>query len=204
MPKPKLVGARATYVPNPVSARLCGLFPALSVMEIAPVSVPIVVGLNVTVNVQLAPAATLFPQLFVWLNGPVNETFEMLRIPRPVLVSVAVCDALVVKTTCVEKISLVGASVTAGNTPTPESATTCGLLGALSVNVRLPVMLPALPGIQNRFTVQAAPAVRAAPQLLVWVPLPLFKLRAMLERVSVTFPVLLRVTVCDAPVMPTV
>jgi hypothetical protein len=136
-------------------------------METEPVMVPIVVGVNLTVNVQLPPGVTLVPQVLVWLNGPVTEILAMLRIPRPVLVSVAVWAALVVKTTWVEKISLTGEKDTAGNTPTPESGTICGLLEALSVNVRLPVIFPAVLGVHNKVTMQLAPAATEVPQLLV-------------------------------------
>ena len=54
-------------VPAPVSAIVCGLcgLVALSVMFSVPVLVPVAVGEKVTLTVQLAPAATLPPQLSV-------------------------------------------------------------------------------------------------------------------------------------------
>jgi hypothetical protein len=74
----------------------------LSVIVIAAVMAPVVVGAKCPWIVQLAPAARLVPQLFA---NPKAEAFvpvtAMLVIdsgPPPVLVIVTVCDALVVPT----------------------------------------------------------------------------------------------------------
>jgi hypothetical protein len=53
------------YVPVPAKLTFCGLPPPLSVTETAADRVPAAVGLNVTLIKQLAPEATLFPQVFV-------------------------------------------------------------------------------------------------------------------------------------------
>ena len=52
-------------VPVPVKPTDCGLPEALSVMLTEALRVPVAVGLNVTLIEQLAPAATLVPQVFV-------------------------------------------------------------------------------------------------------------------------------------------
>ncbi len=52
--------------PVPVRLTLCGLPAALSVIDSVPVRVPVAVGVKVTLMVQLAPAATEAPQVFVW------------------------------------------------------------------------------------------------------------------------------------------
>ena len=49
----------------PVRLMLCGLLAALSVMVIAPVRVPVAVGVKVTLMVQLPAAATNVPQVLV-------------------------------------------------------------------------------------------------------------------------------------------
>jgi hypothetical protein len=74
------------YVPIPFNATFCGLPAALSVIEIEPVSVPIVVGVKVTLIVQLEPGLTLLPHVFVWANGLLAAMLVIFRIPRPVLV----------------------------------------------------------------------------------------------------------------------
>ena len=74
--------------PVPVSATVCGLPTALSVMVTTPVLVPVAVGLKVTLRVQLAPAATFEPQVLVWEKSPLAVMPVMLRAAFPVLLSV--------------------------------------------------------------------------------------------------------------------
>ena len=61
------VGVRVTagLAPVPVNDTVCGEGLALSATLTEAVNVPVVVGLKVTVMVQLALADTLVPQLFV-------------------------------------------------------------------------------------------------------------------------------------------
>lgn len=68
VPKFTLVGVSCTNVPVPDSGTLCGLSGALSVMEIEPLSGPLVVGLNVTFAVQLAPGPSISPQSVLIAN----------------------------------------------------------------------------------------------------------------------------------------
>jgi hypothetical protein len=58
-------------------------------------------------------------------------------------------------------------SASEGFPPVPESATFCGLSGASSVIVRVPVRLPAAVGVKVTLTVQLAPQPSDVPQLLV-------------------------------------
>lgn len=53
------------YVPVPSSFTDCGLPLALSAIVSDSFSAPVLVGLKVTLKVQLAPAATLVPQVLV-------------------------------------------------------------------------------------------------------------------------------------------
>jgi len=50
--------------PVPLKLTVCGVPLALSAMERDALSVPVAPGVNVTLIVQLAPAATLVPQVF--------------------------------------------------------------------------------------------------------------------------------------------
>jgi hypothetical protein len=63
---------------------------------------PEAVGLNVTVMVQLAPAARLLGQVLVWAKSaalvPVMAILVMLSALVPVLVRVTACPVLVVPT----------------------------------------------------------------------------------------------------------
>jgi hypothetical protein len=59
-------------VPVPVSDTVWGLPGALSVTESEAVSVPAAMGVKVTLTVQLAPAATVLPQVLVWPKSPAS------------------------------------------------------------------------------------------------------------------------------------
>jgi hypothetical protein len=88
--KVKEAGERVTTGAVPVPVRLmvwvAGL--ALSVMVTDPVLVPAAVGLKVTLRVQLAPAATLEPQVLVWEKSPLTVKLVMRRVALPVFLSV--------------------------------------------------------------------------------------------------------------------
>src|SRR5437899_310696 len=87
-----LLGDRLTPGAAPVPVRLtdCGLPAALSVMVIAPVRVPVAVGVKVTLMAQLAPAATDVPQVLVCMKSPLATMLVTLSATVPVLVSVTV------------------------------------------------------------------------------------------------------------------
>jgi len=85
-------------MPVPVKLKVCGLSLALSMNVTAPVCVPVVVGVKVKLILQLAPAATVFPQVLVCAKSPEVVTDVILSDEFPVLVSVTVCGVLVVPT----------------------------------------------------------------------------------------------------------
>jgi hypothetical protein len=82
----------------PSKVTVCGLPAALSVMVTAPVRVPVAVGVNVTLIVQLPPTATKLPQVFVCPKSPLAAILEMLSDEIPMFVNVTVSAALVVPT----------------------------------------------------------------------------------------------------------
>jgi hypothetical protein len=102
----------------PVSATVCGEFPALSVTFRVAENEPAAVGVKVTWAVHDLPGAIgLPPQLLVWLNRlalvPVWLIALTLRVAVPELVMVR--GSVVVEPSCVEeKLSEVVESVTAG------------------------------------------------------------------------------------------
>ena len=65
VPKFNLVGDSFAVVPIPLSGTGCGLPLALSVTLSAALRVPVAVGLNVTLIVQLAAAARELPHVWV-------------------------------------------------------------------------------------------------------------------------------------------
>src|SRR5579862_9130551 len=67
--KVKEVGLSVTgWTPVPARLTVCGLVIALSVIVMDPVYAPVVVGVNVTLMVQVPRAATVPPQVFVSLK----------------------------------------------------------------------------------------------------------------------------------------
>lgn len=79
------------YEPFPDKLTVCGPG-ALSVIATLAVRLPVAVGLQVTLILQLAPAATLLPQVFFSVKSPgltpVKAMFAIVMGALPVLVSV--------------------------------------------------------------------------------------------------------------------
>jgi len=156
----------------PVNVMTCGLLAALSLMSMAELSVPVEVGANVTVIAQLAPPATLPPQLLPSLNevqAPEFMTmFVMLSEALPVFERVTVCGALVVPMFCWLNVRLVAERLTTGiEAPVPAKLTVCGLPLALSVIVSDALREPAAVGVNVTLMVQLAPAKTVLPQVFV-------------------------------------
>ena len=170
MPKVKEVGERLTTGPVPVPVRLTVWVPglALSVKVKVPVLVPTAVGLKVTWTVQLAPAATLEPQVLVWEKSPLAVMLLMLSAPKPVSLSVTLWGLLLVPSVCDAKVKEVGDRVTAGGeVPVPVRLADWMVGLALSVTVRVPVRVPVVVGVKVTLMVQEALEVRLEPQVLV-------------------------------------
>jgi len=148
----KLPGVICTEITGinvvPFNVTLCGLFGALSAIESVPLLGAVPVGVNVTVIVQLAPAASgelstaqLPPDT---ANGPVGEIFVKVTVPPPVLVffTVAVIGLLVVFCSVAGNVRVPGVTVTemVCTVVVPLKATNCGLPVALSVIDRFPLL----------------------------------------------------------------
>jgi len=93
----------------------------------------------------------------------------MLRPPAPELVSLTGCDALVEPTVSAAKVRLAGEIDAPGAeaAPDPVSETVCGLVGALSEIVRVPVRVPPAVGENVTLMLQLALAPRLEGQLFV-------------------------------------
>jgi len=146
--------------PVPLNATICGLPVALSAMFNVAVNVPFAPGVNNTLIVQLAPAASVpvglhivpevgsgvpkFSAFAPLIVKPAKVTLAVL-----VFVTVTLSGALVVPTVCDPNVKLLGVTVTvaAALVPVPVSVTVCGLPVALSVNVIVPVRVPVTVGL---------------------------------------------------------
>ncbi len=89
---------------------------------------PVALGVNVTLNVQVAPAATLAPQGVAppgtAEKSPLAERLERVSAMFSLFVRVIVCAALVVPTVWAVNVRLVGVMLT-GRTAVPETLKTC-------------------------------------------------------------------------------
>src|SRR5271165_87106 len=129
---------------------------------------------------------------------PVTEILLIVTADELTLLMVMVCGALEVFSVCVPKLRVVGEKLM--TVPTPLSAVVCGLFGALSTTLRVPVCVPAFVGVNTTLMVQLAFAARLEVQLLVWLYGPVV---VMLVMVIATEPVLVRVAACEVLLVPT-
>ena len=98
----------------PVSKSLCGLPSALSVMVMAPVRVPVAVGVKVTLSVQ-KPAGGMVPgQSLVWAKSPLATMPMMFKALALALLSRIFSTALVVPTAWGAKVRLDGVKTRRG------------------------------------------------------------------------------------------
>ena len=173
-----------------------------------PVSVPDAAGVNVMLRLQLAPAATLDPQVLVSAKSaalvPVSVTLVMESAAAPVFVSVTVFAALVDFTSCTAKVRVVGESVTLGAVPVPVRGTVCGLPAALSVRLRAAVRVPVAVGLNVILNVQLLPTAKLVVQVVVSLKSPLLvPVKDRPLKVSVALPELVSVTFCALLLVPT-
>jgi len=140
-------------------------------MAIEPVRVPVVVGVKVTLTVQLNPAPSEVPQVFVCAKSPVAAPMESVVDNVLVFFTVTGWLGLVVPTVCEVNVRLDGVvvTVTAGApVPVPESVTVCGEFVALSVIEIVPGSDPFAVGLNDTVMVQLVPTCSSVPQLFIW------------------------------------
>lgn len=169
LPKVRLSAERLTSGPVamavPVRLIRFGLLGALLVMVMLPVRIPTAVGVNVTLIVQLAPAAKLLPQLFDETKSPLAVMLVSTRVVVPVFVAATVCGRLVVPTVWLAKFRLLVDRDSPGVTPVPLSPIVRGLPAPLSVIVTEPERAPAAVGVKVTLIVQLVPGATLEPQL---------------------------------------
>jgi len=214
VPYDKLVAESATAgtptSPVPLSVIVCGDPAASSVMVMAAVSGPVVVGSKCPRIMQFAPAARAVPQSFANPNEeafvPVTAMLPKVSVPLPVFVKVTVCEALGVPIAWVPYDRLVAESDIAGlpTVPVPLREIVCGDPVALSVMVTAAVIAPVDVGAKCPWMEQLAPAAMAVPQLLANPNEEAFApVSVMLPTDNAKPPVLVKVTVCDVLDAPT-
>jgi len=118
----------------------------------------------VTLKVHEAPAARVLGvkgQLFVCANGPLLILIAVsVMAAADMLVSVTLCEGLVVPTATLLKVSEVGEYSTVPTEPLPDNGSDCVALGASSVSLRALVRGPVAKGRDCTDIVQELPAAR--------------------------------------------
>src|SRR5580658_5067199 len=103
-PKETVVGDRAAWAtPMPVSATVCGLLLASSVMVSVPLRAPVELGMKLTAMVQLTGPSVLPQVVPFWTKSPVMAILPMFKVWNRLFTRVAGLDMLVVPITCVPK-----------------------------------------------------------------------------------------------------
>src|SRR5579862_3303457 len=199
--------ARGYQAPVPLTPTCCGLPAALSVTLTVALRAPVVVGLNVTLMVQLAPAASELAQVLACAKSPGSVPAIVMLMPViaivPTFLNVTVLAALVVPVVTEPKLRLAG--VSSAVVPVPVSGTSCGLPLAPSVTLRLALRAPVVAGLNSRLMVQLAAAASELPHVVVVLgkSAASVPVTAMVVMVSALVPTLLRVTFFTALVVPT-
>ena len=117
------LSARNRFNATVTDVKVEGLIAQVEMIVSEPVRLPSAVGLNVTLIVQLAPAATEPPQVLVSAKSPLDDMVLIASGAVPVLLRVTACAALVVLISWLPKLRPDGDKLTTGATPTPASKT---------------------------------------------------------------------------------
>ncbi len=167
----------AGAVPVPVSGTVWGLGVALSARLREALSAPEVVGLKVTVTMQVVPGAT--DTAVEQVVEPATITKSIAFVPvidgllakfralEPMFVSVTVIPALVIPSTTWPNGTFPGRPLTPGPgaVPVPDSPTVCVAGVALSLKLSIALSAPVVDGVNVSVTVQLIPAGTGVPKI---------------------------------------
>jgi hypothetical protein len=186
--------------PLPVSSTICGLPGALSVSVNAPTLEAVDDGVNVTTIVQFVVGCNgVAVQLSLSAKSPLAVMLLNTIGFVPSFVAITPCGSDVAPSGTLPKSRLEAESVNVE--VVPVRLITCGLPGALSVNVIVALRTPEAVGLNVAEIVQVAPGARGAAQVVVSAKSPaLTPPNAMLKLVSVESP-FVSVTVSGALVV---
>src|SRR5260221_83812 len=155
----------------------CGLPPPSSLMLTPAFRVPVALGLNVTVIVQLALAAMLVPQVLVSKKSALFRPVRLIPVKFncvvPTFVRVTFWGALVVPTVWSPKTNRDFDSET--TVPVPLNGIACGLAGSEPLTPKPACLRFLADGVKVAEIVQLAPAASEAAQGLVSAKSPGFK-----------------------------
>ena len=159
--------------PIPERATPWGLPVALSLILKVPLRVPLAIGANTTLAVQLCPGPRVLKrgaeeQVLVWVKSPVTLIVVISSVDVPVFVMVTVCAAVVEPTVVFAKVKVVGVTVTevAWVTPVPVTVMMWGLFGVLSSMLNSSVTEPVASGVKVMLMLHVPPRAATVPTQL--------------------------------------
>ena len=114
-------------MPVPVRVTTCGLPGAASEIVTAALRLPTATGSKLTVIVQVPPAATDVPHVFISAKSPgfvpVTAMLVTLKAAFPLFVTVTVCAAALVPTDWLPKLRMLAERPTPAEVPVPVKLT---------------------------------------------------------------------------------
>jgi len=170
-----LVGEEVTpkSAPWPARATAWGLAGVLLAIDNVAASDPEVAGLKFMLTVQVLPTPRLGEhgvfdgRVNAAALGPAMVTLVMLTAVSPVFVIMTDWLVVFVLITTLPKFRFCAERLKLPFPPVPVRLTVCGLLGASSVIVSVPLATPAVVGVKVTLIVQFEAAARVVPQLSV-------------------------------------
>ena len=138
--------AHCRYCPWPDKFTItCEAFP-FNAMDRVPFTSPVAVGLKVTLMVQLAPGASVLPQLFVCVYTLGAAVIDWIVIAVVAALAKVTGKVALVPTFCKPKRRLTGNTTVVSIAPMPLSVTTCGPPKASSLMVSVALSATGLLG----------------------------------------------------------
>jgi hypothetical protein len=159
--------------PVPLNATSVGEFSVLLVIVSLPASVPAASGVNFTLKLVLAPAASVVGIVSPLIVKPVPETTAWLTDADavPVFESVIVCVPLL-PTFTLPKLTALGLAESCGATPVPVAVITAGEFVALLTTETVPFTVPVVVGANTIESTVACPALSAIGTAIPFAVIP--------------------------------
>lgn len=155
---------RVTPVAGPITGTVWGLPGSLLMMLSPPSTLPEVSGEKVNCTAQLAPAAKLVPQVFVWAKFPTAAMLVIVIAVVPRFLRVTVLDGLVDPMVPWANCSVSGDID--NPVPIPVRAVFSMPTVPVSMTVKVPVREPMAVGLKDRLSTQELPTAKEVPHVL--------------------------------------
>jgi hypothetical protein len=184
-------------IPAPLRAIALGEFGALLIIDALPETEPAEVGENCRLNVLDCPAPKTMGKFREPVPNPLPATLtcEIVSVPVPLLLTCIVCE-LVAPVDRLPKLTVAGVTESIGCTALPLRGTTVLVPCELETET-LPVTVSELAGVNVKVIAAFCPALSVSG-IVIPLTFTSFALTLTWEMVTAEFPLLVKVTFCDA------